>query len=65
MFYKNHNNKSHSNLFKLIPEKTPSHATRNVDGIPLIKIKHKFFKNTFFQSATTEWNKLDPTFLKA
>ena len=65
MFYKNPKNKSHFYLFKLIREKTPSHATRNVDGIPLIKSKHNFFKNTVFQSATIEWNKLDPTFLKA
>ena len=44
MFYKIYKNKSPFNLFKLIPEKTISYATRNVDGIPLIKIKHNFFK---------------------
>ena len=38
---------------------TFSYAMRNVDCIPLIKIKHNFFKNTFFPSAIIEWNKLD------
>ena len=33
---------------------------RNVNCIPLIKIKHNVFKNTFFPSAIIEWNKLDP-----
>ena len=33
---------------------------RNVGCIPLIKIKHNFFKNTFYPSAIIEWNKLDP-----
>ena len=32
--------------------------TRNADGIPLIKIKHNFFKNS---SAILEWNQQDPT----
>ena len=34
-----------------MPEKISSYVTRNVDGITLIKIKHNFFKNTFFLSA--------------
>ena len=38
---------------------TFSYAMRNVDCIPLIKIKHNFFKNTFLPSAIIEWNKLD------
>ena len=29
-------------------------------NIPLIKTKHNFFKNSFFPSAITEWNNLDP-----
>ena len=61
MFYKIYKNKSPFYLFNLIPEKTSSYATGNVDYIPLIKIKHNFFKNTFFPSAIIEWNKLDPT----
>ena len=59
MFYKIYENKSPFNLFKVIPEKTSSYATRNVDSIPLIKIKRNIFKNTFFTSAIIEWNKLD------
>ena len=65
MFYKIYKNKSHFYLFNWIPEKTSSHATRNVDCIPLIKIKHKFFKNTFFSCATIEWNKQDPAIRNA
>ena len=65
MFYKIYKNKSPFYLFDLIPEKTSSYATRNVDCTPLIKIKHNFFKNTFFPSAVIEWNKLDPTILNA
>ena len=56
MFYKIYKNKSPFYLFNLIPEKT-SYATRNVDCICLIKIKHNFFKNIFFPSAIIEWNK--------
>ena len=65
MFYKIYKNKSPFYIFNLIPEKTSSNATRNVDCIPLIKIKHTFFKNTFFSSAIIEWNKLDPGIWKA
>ena len=54
MFYKIYKNKSPFYLFNLIPEKTSSYATRNVDCIPLIKIKHNFFKNTFLPSAIIE-----------
>ena len=38
---------------------------RNVDCIPLIEIKHNFFKNTFFPSIIIEWNKLDPAIRNA
>ena len=61
MFYKIYKNKNSLNLFKLIPDKASSYATRNVDGIPLIKIKRNFFKKTFFPSAIIKWSKLDPT----
>ena len=44
---------------------TSSYAMmRNVDCIPLIEIKHNFFKKTFFPSAIIEWNKLDPAIRK-
>ena len=44
---------------------TFSYSTRNVDCIPLIKIKHNFFKNNFFPSAIIEWNRLDPAIRNA
>ena len=64
MFYKIYKNKSPFYLFNLIPEKTSSYARRNVDCIPLIKVKHNFFKNTFFPSAIIG-NKLDPAIRNA
>ena len=33
--------------------------TRNTNDIPLFKMKHIFFQNSFFPSAVFEWNKLD------
>ena len=65
MFYKIYKTKSPFYLFNLIPEKTSSYTTRNVECIRLIKIKHNFFKNTFFPSAIIEWNKLNPTIWNA
>ena len=61
MFYKIYKNKSPQYLFKLIPEKTHAYATRNFDNIPCFKIKHSFFKNSFFPSTIIESNNLDPT----
>ena len=61
MFYKIYKNKSPQYLFKLIPEKTHAYPTRNVDNVPCFKIRHKFFKNSFFHSTFIEWNNLDPT----
>ena len=61
MFYKIYKSKSPQYLFKLIPEKTHAYATRNVDNIPCFKIRHNFFKNSFFPSTIIEWNNLDPT----
>ena len=65
MFYKVYKNKSPFNISKVIPERTSSYATRNIDGIPLIKIKHNFSRNTSFSSAIIQWNKLDPTICNA
>ena len=48
-----------------MPEKISSYATRNIGGIPLIKIKHQFFKNIFLPSAKIEWNKPDLTIWNA
>ena len=54
-------NKSPQYLFKLIPKKTHAYATSNVDNFSCFKIRHNFFKNSFFPSAINEWNNLDPT----
>ena len=61
MFYRIFKNKSSFYLFKQIPEKTRN-VTRNVDDIPLIKIKHNFFKNTFYLQSLNGTR--DPLFLK-
>ena len=36
-----------------------SYGARQCNKIPVINVKHDFFKNTFFPSTTIEWNKLD------
>ena len=61
MFYKIYKNKSPQYLFELIPEKTHPYATRNVDNIPCFKIRHNFFKNSFFPSTIIELKNLNPT----
>ena len=33
--------------------------TTNSDNSPYFFVKHDYFKNSFFPSAITEWNKLD------
>ena len=35
------------------------HNTRNTNNIPQFKVKHNFFRNSFFPSAVIEWSKLD------
>ena len=47
-------------LYNLIPAKTPgNYPLRNVKEIPTIKVKHRFFENSFFPATITEWNDLD------
>ena len=53
------NDKSPSYLFNLIPNFNRVHNTRLSYNIPTIKVKHDYFKNSFFPSAISEWNKLD------
>ena len=60
-FYEIYKSKSPQYLFKLIPEKTHAYATTNVDNIPCFKMRHNFYKNSFFPSTIIEWNNLDPT----
>ena len=46
-------------LFNLIPVRTSNYRKRNADDVPYFNIRDNFFKNSFFPSAVTEWNKLD------
>ena len=58
-FYKIFNEKLPSYLFNLIPNFNRVHNTRLSYNIPPIKVRHDYFKNSFFPSAISEWNKLD------
>ena len=58
-FYKIFNEKSPSYLFNVIPNFNRVRNTRFNYNIPPIKIRHDYFKNSFFPSATSEWNQLD------
>ena len=46
-------------LFNIIPTSVSTYNIRNTNNIPLFKVKHNFFQNSFFPSAVIEWNKLD------
>ena len=41
-------------LFNIIPNLTRPYSTRNANDIPHFKVKHSFFKNTFFPSVIIE-----------
>ena len=52
-------------VIKIIVSKSPNYLFKvvnisNTNDIPLMNIKHNFYKNTFFPSTIIEWNKLDP-----
>ena len=36
-----------------------TYNARNTNNIPLLKVKHNFFQNSFCPSVVIEWNKLD------
>ena len=57
--YKILDNESPPYLFNTIPNNTRQRQTRNSDNIPTFFARHNYFKNSFFPSAITEWNKLD------
>ena len=58
-FYKIFNEKSPSHLYNLIPNFNRVHNNRLSYNIPPIKVRHDYFKNSFFPFATSGWNKLD------
>ena len=58
--YKVLKSESPSYLFNTIPNSNNrQHQTRNSGKIPSFFAKHDYFKNSFFLTAITEWNKLD------
>ena len=61
LFYKIYKNKSLSYLYDLIPDKVKFYSTQSsqIDNISIIKTRSNFFRNSFFPSTITEWNKLD------
>ena len=61
-FYTIFNEKSPSYLFNLIPNFNRVHNIRPSYNIPPMKVRHDYFKNSFFPSAISEWNKLDHNF---
>ena len=58
-FYKIFRSQSPQYLFNIIPTSVRPYNTRNANNIPQFKVKHIFFKNSFFPSVVIEWNKLD------
>ena len=65
LFHKVINNEQPQYLFNLIPVRPTLCQTRNALNIPPRNTNHNFFKNSFFPSTITEWNKLDPGLRKA
>ena len=59
LFYNVFKNESPRYLFNTIPNNTEQRQTRHSDNIPTFFARHDYFKNSFFSSAITEWNKLD------
>ena len=55
-FYKLFKSKNPCYLFRLIPSRIASYATRNMDNIPFFNTRHSFLKNSFFPSTIIEWN---------
>ena len=53
------NEKSPLYSFNFIPNFNWVHNTKVSYNIPLIKVRHYYFKTSFFPSAITEWKKLD------
>ena len=51
--------RSPKNLFELIPTARQAYLTRIKIIIPLLNVKHDYFKNSFLPSTIIEWNNLD------
>ena len=59
ILYKVLENESPPYLFNTTPNNTRQRQTRNSNNISTFFARHDYFKNSFFPSAVTEWNKLD------
>ena len=59
LFYKVFKNGSPRYPFNTIPNNTEQRQTRHSDNIPTFSARNDYFKNSFFPSAITEWNKSD------
>ena len=59
LFYKIIKKQSPKYLFELIPTARQMYMTRCKKSIPLLNVKHDYFKNYFFPSTIIEWNNLD------
>ena len=57
-FYKIFNEKSHSYLFNSIPNLNKVYNIGLGYNIPPRKVRHDYFKNSFFLSAISEWNNI-------
>ena len=60
-FHKIFNKQSPTYLLNIIPVSSRSYFTRYVEHVPSFKVRHDFFKNSFFPSTVIEWNKIDKT----
>ena len=61
LFYKIYKNKSPSYLHNLTPNRMKFYSTRSGQTVNIsnIKTRSNIFRNSFFPSTITEWNKLD------
>ena len=59
LFYKIYKDQSLLYLYKFIPANNTFNYLLIVKEIAIMKMKHKFFKNSFFPATITEWNDLD------
>ena len=64
-FYKIFNKQSPTYLLNVLPVSSRSYFTRYAENVPSFKVRHDFFKNSFFSSTAIEWNKIDKNIRKS
>ena len=64
-FYKIFHKQSPTYLLNVIPVSIRSYFTRYAEIVPSFKVRHDFFKNSFFLSTAIEWNKIDKIIRKS